>query len=51
MTIGIFCFTWYPSLYIYIYISYKTARVVGLTPSVKSHGRGLTNPLKLTVYN
>ena len=24
-----------------IYISYKTARVVGLTPSLKSQGRGL----------
>ena len=30
-------------------ISYKTARVVGLTPSLKSQGRGLRNPRKSTV--
>ena len=36
--------------YIYI-ISYKTARVVGLTPSLKSHERGLRNSLKLVVCN
>ena len=34
-----------------IYISYKTARVVGLTPSLKSQGRGLRNPRKSTVCN
>ena len=34
-------------------ISYKTARVVGLTPSLKSQGRGLRNSRKSTVcyYN
>ena len=32
-------------------ISYKTARVVGLTPSLKSQGRGLRNPRKSTVCN
>ena len=30
-------------------ISYKTARVVGLTPSLKSQGRGLRNPRKSAV--
>ena len=37
--------------YHYIYISYKTARVVGLTSSLKSQGRGLRNPRKSTVCN
>ena len=31
---------------IYLYISYKTATVVGLTPSLKSQGRDLRNSLK-----
>ena len=35
----------------YINISYKTARVVGLTPSLKSQGRGFRNPRKSTVCN
>ena len=38
-------------MYIYMYISYKTARVVGLTPSLKSQGRGLRNPRKSIVCN
>ena len=37
--------------YLYICISYKTARVVGLTPSLKSQGRGLRNPRKSIVCN
>ena len=40
---------WGPCQVLNIYISYKTARVVGLTPSLKSQGRGLRNPRNSTV--
>ena len=40
-----------PNIYMYVCISYKTARVVGLTPSLKSQGRGLRNPRKSIVCN